>query len=74
MNEQNIRIIKRLLREIVHVMGKPKQFPLFLGMNVALIILYEECTGNKCINMKPQDVIEWAKNLPEPAGKIVTLN
>ncbi len=36
----------------------------FKGLGMALAVVYEELTGRTAANKKPQEILQWAKDLP----------
>jgi hypothetical protein len=37
----------------------------FMGLGFSLAIIYEEITGRPAAERKPQELIQWARDLPE---------
>jgi hypothetical protein len=74
MSPESIRAARRIVREMLKVsqMGTSRGLQdLYMGMGLALGILFEECTGKKLKETKPIEVVKWARDLPDPQHKVV---
>lgn len=61
------RISVEMLGCIQHKLGSQ----VFLGLGVALAIVYESITGRSAKERKPQELVEWASNLPNPKSSTI---
>lgn len=80
MNNESIIIARRIAREMAKIAtaGVGEQaLQYFMGLGVALGIIWEVSTGKPpgaANRMKPQEILEWAKNLPVKSSRIVIPN
>ena len=65
MTPTEIRIARRLATYMLEIAEQKVDFHFFQGVGLALAIVYEESTGHPAGSIKPQELIEWARNLPE---------
>jgi uncharacterized protein YggL (DUF469 family) len=71
MSEAEIRTVKRLAHEMLQVAHEQLDMSFFQGLGYALAIAYEELTGRTAADKKPQELIQWALDLPEVLFKKV---
>lgn len=77
MTDQEIRIAKRLVKEMRQVAmqaqrvkeDNPLGLAFFQGIGLTLAIVFEEMTGRESKSLKPTDIMQWADNLPMPAKR-----
>lgn len=65
MNEVEIRIARRVATYMLEVAEQQVDLHFFQGLGFALAVIYEESTGRTANTVKPRELIEWAKNLPD---------
>jgi hypothetical protein len=64
MSETEIRIAKRVATYMLEVAEQQVDLSFFTGIGLCLAIVYEEITGNAAGNRKPQELMQWALDLP----------
>lgn len=47
---------------------------MFLAFDIALLIIYESFTGRRGNDMKPEELLKWAKELPNPTENVIGVN
>lgn len=75
MSEDLTIVARRIVREMLKMQttARPEFLPLYMGLGLALCYIYEITTGRSVKKTKttPREVIEWAKNLPDPRAKVI---
>lgn len=74
MNPVSIRIARRLVTYMLDIAEQQVDLAAFIGVGLALAVVFEETTGRSAQSLKPQEIIEWAKNLPDERYPKVTLD
>lgn len=64
MSETEVRIARRVSTYMLDVAEQQVDLSFFQGLGLALAIIYEEMTGRTAADKKPQEIIQWAKDLP----------
>jgi hypothetical protein len=71
MEQAEIRTVKRIAHEMLQVAHEQLDMSFFMGLGYALAIVYEESTGRTAADKKPQELMQWALDLPEVKFKKV---
>lgn len=71
MEASEIRFVKRIAHEMLQVAHEQIDMSFFMGLGFSLGLAYEEITGRTCADKKPQELIQWALDLPEVRYKKV---
>jgi hypothetical protein len=84
MTNSELIIAKRFLREMLRLMQNGTHIAkdagqnsapykecmnFFMGFGLAMAIVFEEMTGKDSKNLKPQELLAWAKDLPMPTSR-----
>lgn len=67
------RIAKRVAHEMLQVAHEQVDLHFYMGLGFSIAIIYEEMTGRSAASRKPQELIQWALELPEVAYRRVSL-
>ena len=65
MTPTEIRIARRLATYMLEIAEQKIDFHFFQGIGLALAVVYEESIGAAAGSIKPWDLIQWAKDLPD---------
>jgi len=71
MNEESIRIAKRIVVQMMAIAEQQMDLNLFMGYGFCLAVCFEEMTGRTAHDKKPQALMEWARALPDVPYKKV---
>lgn len=74
MNPTTIRIARRLVTYMLDIAEQQVDLSAFMGIGIALAVVFEETTGRSAQSLKPQEIMEWAKNLPDERYPRVTID
>lgn len=73
MHPSSIRIARRLVNEMLEVAKDQTDMSMFIGLGLALALCFEEMTARSAKNMKPRELMQWAKELPDERYKRVEI-
>ena len=73
MDASAIRIARRCAIYMGEIAEQQVDLHFFMGVGLTLAICFEEMTGSSAGNRKPQELIQWALNLPDVPYPRVTL-
>lgn len=73
MTATEIRIARRTVAYMLESAEQGCNIEFFKGLGMALAVVYEETTGYSAMKRKPQEIMQWAKDLPNvPYPKVVS--
>jgi len=72
MDKTGIRIARRVVAYMLSVAEQQVDLAFFQGLGMGLAICFEEITGSSAGNKKPQELMQWAMNLPDEKYPRVT--
>ena len=65
MTDSEIKIARRIAAYMLEIAEQQVDLHFFQGLGLALAVCYEELTGYSSRQIKPRELLEWAKNLPQ---------
>lgn len=65
MNPTTIRIARRIVVQMLALAEQKSSLEMFMGYGMCLAVCYEEMMHRTAHDKKPQELMEWAKDLPD---------
>ena len=65
MNPTTIRIARRIVTQMMALAEQQSELAIFMGYGLCLAVCFEEMTGKSAMYIKPQALMQWAKDLPD---------